>query len=103
MKIEFLEAAPVRRALDEISALENAQREPSVRQAFADARAILDTAITRAANPELIDGIDIQTYAELNNLTYDGARKQVRRKLIATGAAEKRGGRYVIFVDRIAS
>jgi hypothetical protein len=102
MRTELISAAPVRAALDEIVALESAQRDPTAKQAFADARAILDSAIANAANPAFAEGVDTDTYAQLEGITPDGARKRAK-KLIAKGHAEKRGGRYFIFVDRIAS
>lgn len=100
MKIEMLEAAPLRKAIDEITDLEAKQLEPVTRDAVARVRAIVVAAVEKAENPET--GVSIEEFARLRQLTKDGARKQAR-KLIATGVAEKRGGRFIIFVNRLSA
>lgn len=97
MTRELIEAAPIRRAMDDIADLESKQLEPVTREAVAAVRAIVVAAFEQAANP---DGIDINEFARLRRLSPDGARKQAR-KLMATGAAEKRGGRFIIYVNQI--
>lgn len=63
--IELLDAAPVRGALQKITDLEAAQRDDTARQAFADARKLIEDAVNAAANPQFTDGFDLITFARM--------------------------------------
>lgn len=99
MKRELIEAMPIRLALQEITDKEVAQADDTARQAFAEARAIVDAAIAVASNPQFGDGIELAEYANLKGIKPDTLRKQIRR---GKREAEKRGGRYFIRVDSAA-
>lgn len=105
MRIELLHDAPIRAALEEITEKEGAQSDATARAAWGEARAILDAAIARAANPELKDGVDPETFGKLLNppITAQGVRKRAHRQgWFENGAAVKRGGKLIIFPDKVS-
>lgn len=100
MKIKWLDPAPLRAALEEMTRKEAAQNDPGARSAWGEARAILDTALADAANPELASGVDPETFGSMCDppITADAVRKRVRRQgWIEKGIAEKRKGDIYIF------
>lgn len=105
MKIELIDAAPIRAALETITAKEGAQSDATARNAWGEARAILDAAIARAENPEFKDGgLDPETYGKLLDppISAQGVRKRAHRwGWLETGAAEKRGGKLIIFPEKV--
>lgn len=98
MKLELIDATPIRAALGEITELEGAQLNGDVRLALGNARALVAKALDDAANPRFSDGVSVDDYAKMHDppLTPDGVRKRIQRGRLA---AEKRGGRYFIIVD----
>lgn len=99
MKLRLLLAEPIHAALAEAAKKEMAQSDGTARTVWSEARALFADAVNKAEHPEFGEGMDIDTYAQLENITPDGARKRMKH-LIAAGRAMKRNGRWVIFVDR---
>lgn len=106
MKVKWLDPAPLRAALEEMTRKETAQNDPGARSAWSEARALLATAIANAENPDLSNGVDPETFGQMCNppVTADAVRKRARRhQWIEKGIATKSKGELVIFPEKAVS
>lgn len=97
MKKELICAEPIRAALEDLdSRLEAAQlaRDEQVGLVLSDVHKVLSKALQDAANPDFSDGLQVEDYAKLHDISPDGVYKRIKRKRLA--AEKNKHGRWVI-------
>jgi hypothetical protein len=81
MKLELIEKAPIAAALEEIKRREGNARElhaGGTADALKDVVDLVETALTRAANPLLPEGVPVKQYADANGITESAVYKRIR-------------------------
>lgn len=86
MRIELINAAPVREALAEIEKRGQSATDTyneSVARVLSDVRELLAKAIADAENPDLSDGIPVKQYAACEDISESAVYKRISKNKVA--------------------